>query len=323
MPWLVKLLLTGLAAFAAALAIGPYAIGVLRRLKFGQSIRDDGPQSHLKKAGTPTMGGIIILIALLVGIAVSRCFTPEVIWVLFLTLGNGLIGFIDDLIIIVTKRSLGLKARQKFFAQIAIAVIGMLYLTANHILPAQTIPFTNIQFDFVKPWLFALYGVFIIVGFSNAVNLTDGLDGLAGGTTAVAAVFMAILAMFQGQPGLAILAAALAGACFGFVWFNGPPAKVFMGDTGALALGAALGGIAIFGKLSLFLLIIGGIFVAETLSVMIQVTSYKMVHKRVFRMAPLHHHYELGGMMEPQIMIRFWLVGMVLGIFGILGYLVK
>ena len=323
MPWLIRLLVTGLAAFIAALAIGPYAIGVLHRLKFGQSIRDDGPQSHLKKAGTPTMGGIIILIALLVGVAVSRCFTPAVLWVLFLILGNGLIGFIDDFIIIITKKSLGLKARQKFLAQIAVAATAMFYLYHQQTLPAQTIPFTNIQFDFLQPWVFLIYGIFFVTGFSNAVNLTDGLDGLAGGTTAVAAIFLAVLAMLQGQPDLAVLAVALAGACFGFVWFNGPPAKVFMGDTGALALGAALGGIAILGKLSLFLLIIGGIFVAETLSVMIQVTSYKMVRKRVFRMAPLHHHYELGGMMEPQIMIRFWLIGMVLGVFGLLGYLIR
>jgi phospho-N-acetylmuramoyl-pentapeptide-transferase len=321
----VKLLLTALASFGTCLIMGPFTIKMLHQLKFGQSIRNDGPQSHLKKAGTPTMGGVLILFSLVVGLLVARQFPPEVLWVLFLTLSFGLVGFIDDLIIILAKRSLGLKARQKLFAQIVLAGFVAVFLCSHS--TSQLVPFSNLRltfpvFPFGNPFFF-LYAIFIIVASSNAVNLTDGLDGLAAGTTAIAALAMGALFLVMGQSGLAIFSFALAGACFGFTWFNGPPAQVFMGDTGSLALGAALGGLALFGQISLFLPVIGGIFVAETLSVMIQVASYKTSGKRVFRMSPLHHHFELGGMLEPQIMLRFWIVGIVLGVLGFLAYLIK
>jgi phospho-N-acetylmuramoyl-pentapeptide-transferase len=171
--------------------------------------------------------------------------------------------------------------------------------------------------------LFMGYAIFFIVGFSNAVNLTDGLDGLAGGTTAFATLALGLLAGFQGHTDLAFFAMALVGACIGFLWFNGPPAQVFMGDTGSLALGAAFAGIALFSGTTLFLPILGGVFVAETLSVIIQVVSFKTYGKRVFRMSPLHHHFELGGMLEPQIMLRFWMVGIVLAVLGVLGFLIR
>ena len=327
MPVLAKLLLAALTSFTVCLAIGPFTIKLLRRLKFGQSIRDDGPSTHLKKAGTPTMGGTMILVALVSGLLVTRQFSIEVVWVLFLTIGFGLIGLVDDLIIIIAKRSLGLKARQKLLAQIGLAGLAAIFLIKNQIATGQLIPFTNLEMVFPNSiWgqsLFFGFAVWVVVGSSNAVNLTDGLDGLAAGTTAIAALVLGALAMFQGQVGLAIFAMALTGACFGFAWYNGPPAQVFMGDTGSLALGAALGGLAIFSQMSLFLPLVGGIFVAETLSVVIQVASYKLSGKRVFRMSPLHHHFELGGMVEPQIMLRFWILGTVLGAMGILGYFLK
>ncbi|HBE77623.1 MAG TPA: phospho-N-acetylmuramoyl-pentapeptide-transferase [Firmicutes bacterium] len=327
MTLLLKLLFAALVSFIIALVFGPFTIKMLHRFKFGQSIRSDGPQSHLKKAGTPTMGGILILFSLVIGLLIVRASSPVILWLLFLTLSFGLIGLLDDMIIIITKKSLGLTARQKLLGQILFASLAVLFMIHYQLPTAQQIPFTNLKLTFPAGGfgnpIFFLYAVFVIVAFSNAVNLTDGLDGLAGGTTAIAALFLGVLALFQRQPQLAVFAFALAGACIGFVWFNGPPAQVFMGDTGSLALGAALAGIAIFSQMSLFFVIIGGIFVAEVLSVTIQVTSFKTTGKRVFRMSPLHHHFELGGMVEPKIMIRFWIIGIVLGVIGILGYLVR
>jgi phospho-N-acetylmuramoyl-pentapeptide-transferase len=327
LPLFTKLLFTALASFIIVLLLGRPIIKILHRLKFGQSIREDGPQTHLKKAGTPTMGGVLILIAFLGGLMVNRQFTPAVGWVLFLTFGAGLVGFADDLIIIITKKSLGLKARQKLAGQIAVAGVVTFFLLKTGFPTAQLIPFTK-QMLFFPPLLlgkllFFGYAVFFIVAFSNSVNLTDGLDGLAGGTTAVATLAFGMIAYFQGHTDLAFAAMSLVGACVGFLWFNGPPAQVFMGDTGALALGGALAGIALFSQTTLFSLVIGGVFIAETMSVIIQVVSFKTYGKRVFRMSPLHHHFELGGMLEPQIMLRFWMVGVVLGILGVLGFLIR
>ena len=329
MPGFTQILIGALVAFVTCLVIGPFTIKVLHQFKFGQSIRSDGPQTHLKKAGTPTMGGVMIIVALMAGLAVTGQFGREVIWLLFLTLSFGFIGLLDDVLIIIRKKSLGLKASQKILAQIVFAVIATFFLLQNQLPVSQGIPFTNIELAFpsvagsIFNPLFFIFAVFWIVGFSNAVNLTDGLDGLAGGTTAIAMLFMGGLTYLQGQYGLTVFAFVLAGACLGFVWFNGPPAKVFMGDTGSLALGAAFSGIGLFSQLSLFLPIVGGIFVAEALSVMIQVASYKTTKKRVFRMSPLHHHFELEGMQEPQVMLRFWIVGMVLGVLGVLGFLIR
>lgn len=327
MTQLTKLLFAALTSFVVSLLVGPATIKLLRRLKFGQSIRNDGPQTHLKKAGTPTMGGVMILFSLIVSLIAVQAFSREVLWVLFLTVGFGTIGFIDDLIIIIFKRSLGLKARQKIFAQLVIAGIAITVLINSDISISQLIPFTDYQLSFPEAgWgnpLFFLFALFVLLGGTNAVNLTDGLDGLAAGTMAIASLSMAGLMLLQNQTDLAVFALALAGACFGFTWFNGPPAQVFMGDTGSLALGGALGGMALFGQLTLFLPIVGGVFVAETLSVIIQVISFKTTGKRVFKMSPLHHHFELGGMMEPQIMLRFWMAGVVLGVLGIMGYLFR
>lgn len=322
----ISLFITGLTAFVVSLLIGPPVIRILHQFKFGQSVRGDGPQTHLKKAGTPTMGGILIFIAMLSGLLVTRPFSRSVIILVFTMLGFGLVGLIDDLIIITTKKSLGLKARQKLFAQIVIAGITGFFLLQDPLATTQWIPFVNFQLVFSNlNWgnpLFLIFAVFIIVASSNAVNLTDGLDGLSAGTTAIAISALGVLALYQDFMDLALFAAALVGACIGFIWFNGPPAQVFMGDTGSLALGAALGGLALFSRSTFFLPIIGGVFVAETLSVIIQVISYKYTGKRVFRMSPLHHHFELGGMLEPQIMLRFWMVGIVLAILGVIGFIV-
>ncbi len=338
MSELARFVIAGITAFVVCLLLGPTVIKILHRLKFGQSVRDDGPQTHLKKSGTPTMGGVLIIIALLIGTLAPGYVTPKVIWVLFLTLGFGLIGFLDDIIIIIKKRSMGLTARQKMFAQIVVASIATTFLLTNHAETAQRIPFTNLMLEFpvlnlsmlklpfvdiLSNIFFFVFSVFIMVGFSNAVNLTDGLDGLASGTTAVAAIIMGVFALLQGHNDLTTFAIAIAGACLGFVWFNGPPAQVFMGDTGSLALGGALAGIAMYSQLSFFLLIVGGVFVAETLSVMLQVTSFKFTGKRIFRMAPLHHHFELGGLAETKVMLRLWMVGIVLGGLGILGYIYR
>jgi phospho-N-acetylmuramoyl-pentapeptide-transferase len=327
MTLLLKLIFAALASFIVSLVVGPFTIKMLHRLKFGQSIRSDGPQTHLKKAGTPTMGGILILFSLVIGLLMVREFSPVTLGLLFVTIGFGGIGLVDDLIIILTKKSLGLKARHKLLLQVIFAAFAAFFISRHPFSTSQMIPFSNLKLTFPgggfgNP-IFFLYAIFVIVAFSNAVNLTDGLDGLAGGTTAIASLFLGALALFQGQPQLAIFAFALTGACFGFVWFNGPPAQVFMGDTGSLALGAALAMIALFSQMSLFFVVIGGIFVAEVLSVTIQVTSFKTTGKRVFRMSPLHHHFELGGMVEPKIMIRFWIIGIVLGVIGIIGYIVR
>jgi phospho-N-acetylmuramoyl-pentapeptide-transferase len=319
-------IITALTSFLACLLVGPFTIKLLRRLKFGQSIREEGPQSHLKKAGTPTMGGVIILFAILVGLLVTRPFTPQIVGLLFLTLGFGLVGLVDDLIIIITKKNLGLKARQKLLAQFIIAGLVMAYYIWRLEIPTtQLVPFFNLNLVFMPGLagtiLFFLCGIIYITGFSNAVNFTDGLDGLAGGTTAIAAISLGALTLLRGQFELAVFSFAIAGACFGFVWFNGPPAQVFMGDTGSLALGAGISGIAVLSQFTLVLPVIGGIFVAELFSVIIQVASYKTTRKRVFRMSPIHHHFELGGMVESQIMIRFWIIGLILGALGALGVL--
>ncbi len=325
------ILLGALAAFVICLIIGPFAIKILHQLKFGQSVRTEGPQTHLKKAGTPTMGGIIILISmvggLVAGVVAGGELSREIIWLLFLTISFGLIGFIDDLLIIVRKKSLGLKARQKLFAQFICAGLVIFLMIQNNFSTSQLVPFTNLNLSFQTSLLgnvlFVIYGLICIVGFSNGINFADGLDGLAGGTTAIALLIMGALTYMQQQYDLTLFAFVLAAACIGFVWFNGPPAKIFMGDTGALALGAAFAGIGLFSRLSLFLLIVGGIFIAELLSVIIQVASFKTYGKRVFKMSPIHHHFELEGMQEPQIMVRFWIVGAVLGVLAIIGYMLR
>ncbi len=297
-------------AFVIALVIGPLFIPVLRRFKFGQSIRQEGPERHYAKAGTPTMGGIIILVALIIPVMIYAGRSTEIWLALFVTVGHGLIGFIDDFIKVVLKRSLGLKARQKLIGQIIMAV-ALAYIATNYMGRGTDlwVPLLDVNVD-LGPLYYVLIFL-VLVGTTNAVNLTDGLDGLAAGTTTVAAVAYAVIAMSFGKPELAIFCVALAGASLGFLKYNAYPAKVFMGDTGSLALGGALAAVAVMTKTELLLVIVGGVFVFEALSVIIQVISFKLTGKRVFRMSPIHHHFELAGWSEIKVVTIFWLTGVI------------
>ncbi len=314
-------LLSTLIAFAVSLLAGPSAIGYLRGLKLGQQVRLDGPQTHLKKAGTPTMGGLLIILAVVVSLIVFRPLSPSMTILLFATLGFAAIGFVDDFLKVVAKRSLGLRAREKLVGQFGVAFLVAVYAAAR-LGTDLLIPFSG-QKLILPVFIYLPLTVLVIAGTANAVNLTDGVDGLAAGSTAIAAAALGLVAYFLDYPDLAIFAGALTGACLGFSWFNAPPAQVFMGDIGALGLGAALATLAVLSKTSLFLLIVGGLFVLETLSVIIQVLSFKLSGRRFFRMAPLHHHFELLGWSEATIMIRFSLVSLVFALVGLLAVLLQ
>jgi phospho-N-acetylmuramoyl-pentapeptide-transferase len=320
-PWF-SLMLAGTTAFIIVVFFGPSVIRLLAKLKFGQTIRTEGPQTHHKKAGTPTMGGVLVLFGITAGTiaGLGGNWSNNLRWTLFITISYGLLGLLDDLLNIVFHRSLGLKARHKLLGQVFLAGLFGLYVVHSGVMGTLIVPYFHTHLAFINPVLTFLFVVFTMVAMSNAVNLTDGLDGLAGGTTMIAGLAMGILALLQGEMQLGIFAAALVGACIGFIWFNAPPAQVFMGDTGALALGGALGAIGILSHTALFLPIIGGIFVAENLSVILQVFSFKTRGKRILRMAPLHHHYELGGLSESKVVIRFWIVGILLALLGLAGY---
>jgi len=306
--------------FLISVLLSPIFIPFLRRLKFGQSIREEGPKSHQKKSGTPTMGGVMILFSIiittLVMIAKFADHTPVTAFLLlFVTFGFGLLGFLDDFIKVVLKRNLGLTSRQKLLGQIIISVI--FYLIYKHTGQSTEIKFPFGDFSIDLGWGYVLLIIFWLVGFSNAVNLTDGLDGLVSGTAAIAFGAFAVLAWNQNQFEIAVFSVAVVGAVLGFLVFNAHPAKVFMGDTGSLALGGAIAAIAILTKLEILLIIIGGVFVIETLSVILQVASFKTTGKRIFRMSPLHHHYELVGWSEWRVVVTFWSVGLILAILGI------
>jgi phospho-N-acetylmuramoyl-pentapeptide-transferase len=291
----------------------------LKRLKFGQSIREEGPKSHQKKTGTPTMGGVMILLSIIVTtVVLTEKFSEPTIktfLLLFVLIGFGLLGFLDDFIKVVLKRNLGLTSLQKLAGQILISVIVYFLLKQTNFSTSIEIPLTDYSVEL--GYFYALFIVFWLVGFSNAVNLTDGLDGLVSGTAAIAFGAFAVLAWSQSQFEVAIFSVAIVGAVLGFLVFNAHPAKVFMGDTGSLALGGAIAAISILTKFELILLIIGGVFVIETLSVILQVVSFKTTGKRIFRMSPLHHHYELLGWSEWRVVVTFWSVGLLFAIIGI------
>ncbi len=314
MEW--KLLIFSLlASFALAIICAPLLIPLLRRFKFGQQVRDDGPQRHLAKSGTPTMGGIIIILALTV-VALSFIELNSTLALLLVaTLGSGLIGFLDDYIKIAKKRSLGLTAREKLFGQLLVAVVVYaLYLYAGNG-TALHIPGTEIAFE-LGHW-YLLLVILMMLGTTNAVNFTDGLDGLLAGTGALAFAAYAVLSLTLAQYESALFATAMIGALLGFLVFNAHPAKVFMGDSGSLAIGGALAAVAMLTKAELLLVIIGGVFVIEMLSVIIQVASFKTRGKRVFKMSPLHHHYELSGWSEWKIVAVFWFVGLLCALLGL------
>lgn len=319
-------------ALVVTLALGPIVIPLLHRLRFGQRVRSDGPVRHLQKTGTPTMGGVMFLIGAVAGVGVvavlpgvSRIGWEEGLAVLLVTLGFGAVGFLDDFFKIAYKRPMGLRAREKLVIQALIAVA--LALAAVFVFDRGTdlpVPFSGL---FVPGgyilelgwWLFLGFTLFVLLGTANAVNLTDGLDGLAAGVFVVAAVALGVIALVMDKTWVAVVMGALVGGCIGFLCFNYYPAHVFMGDTGSLALGGGLGAAAVVTRSELFLVIIGGVFVVETLSVIIQVISYQLTRRRVFRMSPLHHHFELGGWSETRVVNVFWVLGLVFALIGLAG----
>jgi len=337
------ILLSGAISMIIALLGTKPTITVLRKRKLGQEIRADGPQAHLGKKGTPTMGGIVIIIASLIGYVGGHLLTSDPmsasgVLVLFLMTGLGMVGFVDDFIKLFMRRSLGLRSGAKLAGQAVVgaifAILALHFPDGYDLTPASA----HISFlaDFglaIGPVLFVIWVIIMVTGTSNGVNLTDGLDGLASGAAILVLAAYVVIGNWQLRNDCttalapncypvrdpldtAVVAAVVMGACFGFLWWNAPPAKIFMGDTGSLALGGALAGLAITTRTELLLLLLGGLFVIITLSVVIQVGSYKLTHKRVFRKAPLQHHFELAGWAETTIVVRFWLIA---GMFVALG----
>ena len=324
-----------LTALLVTLLLGPKIIDKLSALRARQVVREDGPQSHLKKAGTPTMGGVLILLAVTSATLLWAQLTNRFIWLALLTtLAMGAVGFVDDYLKVTRANSVGLRPRQKFVLQVAIGLAVGVYL---YLFPADEFT-TRLAIPFLKRWMpelgvaYVAFGMLVIVGCSNAVNLTDGLDGLAIVPTLMAAATFTLFAYVAGHAALArylqviyvrgaselpVFAAALVGASLGFLWYNAHPAQVFMGDTGSLALGGALATVALITKNELVLVVAGGCFVVEALSVIIQVFWYRRTGQRVFRMAPIHHHYELNGLPEPKIIVRFWIVSFVLQVISL------
>ena len=300
-----------LAAVLVLLA-GPRMIPELHKLKFGQSIREEGPKSHQAKSGTPTMGGIMIILSIAITSMVLGKLSLELVLALIIMLGHFVLGFVDDYIKVVKKHNLGLKAKQKLLGQIIIAVL-VAYFAG---LPTDLwVPFAgNIDLGYG----FYVLILLVLVGTSNAVNLTDGLDGLASGTVIFAALTYMAICLALGKMDLAIFCGAMAGACLGFLKFNAHPAKIFMGDCGSLALGGILAAFAVITKQELLVLIVGIVPLIETLSVCIQVISFKTRGKRVFKMAPIHHHFEMCGWSENKVVVTFWAVGFIAGIIGLL-----
>jgi phospho-N-acetylmuramoyl-pentapeptide-transferase len=354
----LRAVLATMTALIISFVVGPGMIRKLTEYKIGQSIRDDGPQSHLIKAGTPTMGGALILVSIAITTLLWADLRNRFVWVVLLViLGFGAIGWIDDYRKVVYRNPKGLSARVKFGSQSAIGLLAAVYLAFSVSTPSNPqflqlflswlfsgfsldlpskadliVPFFKSVTYPLGVWGFIVLSYCVIVGASNAVNLTDGLDGLAIGPTVLIGFALGIFAYVTGRadfsaylllphiPGaaeLTVICAAIVGAGLGFLWFNAYPAEVFMGDVGALALGAALGAIAIIVRQEIVLAIMGGVFVVETLSVMIQVASFKLTGKRVFRMAPIHHRYELKGWKENQVVVRFWIITMLLVLFGL------
>ena len=354
----LRSVLATMTALVISFVIGPRMIRKLTEYKIGQSVRDDGPQTHLIKAGTPTMGGALILVSIIVTTLLWADLRNRFVWVVLLvTLGFGTVGWIDDYRKVVQRNPKGLSAGKKLVLQSLIGLVAAIYLAFSVSAPSTSqflqlfqawlasglsvdlspkadliVPFFKTVSYPLGVWGFIILSYCVIVGASNAVNLTDGLDGLAIMPTVMVGAALGLFAYVAGRadfstylfmphiPGageLTVVCAAIAGAGLGFLWFNAYPAEVFMGDVGALALGAALGAIAVIVRQEIVLFIMGGVFVVETLSVMIQVASFKLTGKRVFRMAPIHHHYELKGWKENQVVVRFWIITMLLVLFGL------
>jgi len=305
-------------AFLIAITLAPFAIPVLRRLKFGQEIREEGPKWHASKSGTPTMGGIIFIIGIIISGIIFLRDDFKGIMLIYLSVAFGAVGFFDDYIKVVQKRNLGLTAIQKLLMQTAASVIFVYLLYINGMLPTVLkIPFTSISWN-MGLWYLPFVVIFII-GMVNAVNLTDGIDGLASSVTIIVCLFFAVFSKMIGNDSSSIFSAIIAGGAAGFLIFNKYPAKIFMGDTGSLFLGGCLAGIAVADGLALFLVIAGGIYILETISVIIQVTSFKLTGKRVFKMSPIHHHFEMCGWSENKIDTIFSFITIVLCVLAYIG----
>lgn len=320
LPFNVSLqVITFILTFVLALLIGPISISALRRLKVGQTVRDDGPSTHLKKQNTPTIGGIIFLIpALIMSLIFSRTY-PEIIPMALVTLGFGSIGFLDDFIKVVKRRKDGLYAWQKTIGLFLVSFIYIIYVTFfTDLGTATVIPFLGIEYE-LHPVVYMMFLFVVLYAATNSVNLTDGVDGLCAGVTLIVMVFFTVVAMTRNEwEYIKIFCSIIAGGCLGFLVFNIHPAKVFMGDTGSLALGGAVASAAIMMKMPMIIVIVGGIYVVESLSVILQVASFKLRGKRVFKMAPIHHHFELLGWKETKVVSVFWLVTLVLCFIGML-----
>ncbi len=331
----LRAILGALTALIISFLVGPGMIRRLSNKKIGQNVRADGPESHYEKAGTPTMGGTLILVGIAISTLLWANLQNSYVWVaLLVTMSYGIVGFVDDYKKVMLGNSDGLSARAKYFWQSVIAITAALFLYNSAEVPAETqfiVPFfKEVVID--MGWFYVVLTYFVIVGTSNAVNLTDGLDGLAILPTVMVAGALAIFAYLSGHVTFAeylaipsipkagelvVFCAALVGAGLGFLWFNAYPAMVFMGDVGALALGAALGVVAVLVRQEIVLVIMGGIFVIETVSVIMQVVSFKLTGKRIFRMAPIHHHFELKGWPEPRVIVRFWIITFILVLVGL------
>jgi phospho-N-acetylmuramoyl-pentapeptide-transferase len=326
-----------LTALVISFILGPWLIERMRQIKLGQFIREEGPKSHQQKAGTPTMGGILINVAILIPTLLWADILNPYIWiVLFVTFANGAIGFIDDYRKLVKRRNLGLTAKEKFSMQIGVALaagLAIAYLPSihNNYSTVLTFPFFKTLHLDLGP-LYIAFIVVVIVGCANAVNLTDGLDGLAIGSTLIAAVTYTILTYAAGNfrvadylriawvpqaAELAVFCGAMVGASLGFLWFNAHPAEIFMGDVGSLALGGAIGCIAVMIKQEILLVFVGGLFVVEAVSVILQVASFKLTGRRIFKMSPLHHHFELAGWRETKVVVRFWIIAIIFALFSL------
>jgi len=328
-----RIIYAAVTAFLIAFVMAPWVIRKLQEIKLGQQIRDDGPKRHLAKSGTPTMGGILIIFAVVLSTLLWADMTNRYVWlVVVATVGFGAVGFADDYLKFIKRQSKGLSAAQKFTGQFLVALaIGVFLYTLPSYTTKLSVPF----FKFFTPdlgWFYIVFVILVIVGSSNAVNLTDGLDGLAIGPVMIAALAYTIVAYvtgnrvmaeyllipyIEGAGEIAIFTGAILGSSLGFLWFNTYPASVFMGDVGSLPLGAALGTVAVISKHELLLLLVGGVFVIEALSVILQVGSYKLRGKRIFNMAPIHHHFEMKGWDEPKVVVRLWIIAILLALLSL------
>lgn len=328
-----RIIYAAVTAFLIAFVLAPWVIRKLQEIKLGQQVRDDGPKRHLAKSGTPTMGGILIIFAVVMSTVLWADVLNRYVWlVVIATIGFGAIGFADDYLKFMKARSKGLSAAQKFSAQIAVAaIIGVFLYTLPNYTTQLSVPFFK-NFTPDLGWFYVVFAILVIVGSSNAVNLTDGLDGLAVGPVMIASLAYTIVAYVsgnrimadyllipyvEGSGEMAVFTAAILGSSLGFLWFNTYPASVFMGDVGSLPLGAALGTVAVISKHELLLLLVGGVFVIEAVSVIFQVASFKSRGKRIFLMAPIHHHFEMKGWEEPKVVVRLWIIAILLALLSL------